>query len=187
MSAVLDLFLELAAILSPPGEERAVADRVLERLRAAGLQPDEDAAGTAIGMTPVGGARADPALQVVVAVLEGALEAAGLEEVADAEQQLDAVQRLGDEVLGAQAERAAARRRGVVAGQDQRGHADLDDLLEQLEAVGAGQLGAGELESSDRQVQLRVRELAHGVERRERICHYLGATSGHYSAAPSGT
>ena len=49
MSAVLDLFLELAAILSPPGEERAVADRVLERLRAIGLEPDEDGAGAAIG------------------------------------------------------------------------------------------------------------------------------------------
>ncbi len=51
MSAVLDLFLELAAILSPPGEERAVADRVLERLRAIGLEPDEDGAGAAIGST----------------------------------------------------------------------------------------------------------------------------------------
>ena len=48
MSGVLDLFLELAAIPSPPGEERAVADVVIERLRRIGLQPDEDAAGAAI-------------------------------------------------------------------------------------------------------------------------------------------
>jgi tripeptide aminopeptidase len=46
---VLSLFLELAALPSPPGEERAVADRVLDYLRALGLQPDEDDAGPRIG------------------------------------------------------------------------------------------------------------------------------------------
>jgi tripeptide aminopeptidase len=46
---VLSLFLELAAIPSPPGEERAVADRVLEYLRALGLEPEEDDAGARIG------------------------------------------------------------------------------------------------------------------------------------------
>ena len=45
MSEVLDLFIELASIPSPPGEERAVADRVQKFLRACGLQPDEDDAG----------------------------------------------------------------------------------------------------------------------------------------------
>ncbi len=48
---VLDLFLELAAIPSPPGEERAVADRVLAYLRALGLRPDEDDAGPRVGST----------------------------------------------------------------------------------------------------------------------------------------
>ena len=48
---VLELFLELAAIPSPPGEERAVADRVLAYLRALGLEPDEDDAGARIGST----------------------------------------------------------------------------------------------------------------------------------------
>ncbi len=48
MSEVLDLFVELAAIQSPPGEERVVADVVLARLRRIGLEPDEDAAGAAI-------------------------------------------------------------------------------------------------------------------------------------------
>ena len=43
--AVLDLFLELAAIESPPGQERAVADRVIAELRALGLEVDEDDAG----------------------------------------------------------------------------------------------------------------------------------------------
>jgi tripeptide aminopeptidase len=49
MSAVLDLFTELCAIPSPPGEERAVADRVIEELRALGLEVQEDDAGVAIG------------------------------------------------------------------------------------------------------------------------------------------
>ena len=48
---VLELFLELAAIPSPPGEERAVADRVLSELRALGLEPAEDDAGARIGGT----------------------------------------------------------------------------------------------------------------------------------------
>ena len=49
MSSVLDLFLELAAIPSPPGRERAVADRVAARLRERGFAVDEDGAGAEIG------------------------------------------------------------------------------------------------------------------------------------------
>jgi tripeptide aminopeptidase len=45
----LALFLELCAIPSPPGEERAVADKVTAYLRDLGLEADEDAAGAAIG------------------------------------------------------------------------------------------------------------------------------------------
>ena len=47
----MDLFLELAAIPSPPGEERGVADRVIEELRSIGLEVDEDDTGPAIGST----------------------------------------------------------------------------------------------------------------------------------------
>jgi tripeptide aminopeptidase len=43
--AVVDLFLELAAIASPPGEERAVADVVVRYLHDLGLDSDEDAFG----------------------------------------------------------------------------------------------------------------------------------------------
>jgi tripeptide aminopeptidase len=43
--------MELAAIPSPPGEERAVADVVLRYLRGLGLEPDEDGAGPEIGST----------------------------------------------------------------------------------------------------------------------------------------
>ncbi len=46
---VLDLFLDLAAIPSPPGEERAVADRVTAELRALGVAVEEDGCGPAIG------------------------------------------------------------------------------------------------------------------------------------------
>jgi tripeptide aminopeptidase len=48
---VLATFLELAALPSPPGEERAVADRVLDYLRALGLEADEDDAGAKVGST----------------------------------------------------------------------------------------------------------------------------------------
>ncbi len=48
MSA-LDLFLDLAATPTPPGEERAVADRVAAELRALGLEVDEDGAGAVVG------------------------------------------------------------------------------------------------------------------------------------------
>jgi len=50
-SETVSLFLELAALPSPPGEERAVADVVLRYLRGLGLQPDEDDAGLRIGST----------------------------------------------------------------------------------------------------------------------------------------
>jgi len=51
VSESVELFLELAAIPSPPGEERGVADVVLRYLRALGLEPDEDACGARIGST----------------------------------------------------------------------------------------------------------------------------------------
>jgi tripeptide aminopeptidase len=48
-SPVLDLFRELAAIPSPSGRERPVADRALAYLRDLGLDPTEDDAGAEIG------------------------------------------------------------------------------------------------------------------------------------------
>jgi tripeptide aminopeptidase len=46
---LLPFFLELCAIPSPSGHERAVADRVVAYLRALGLEPEEDDAGPRIG------------------------------------------------------------------------------------------------------------------------------------------
>jgi tripeptide aminopeptidase len=51
VSDVLDLFVELAAIPSPPGEERAVADRVAGYMRDLGLPVDEDDAAERVGGT----------------------------------------------------------------------------------------------------------------------------------------
>jgi tripeptide aminopeptidase len=48
---VLDLFLELAAVASPSGEEREVADRVVAYLHDCGLEADEDATGPTVGST----------------------------------------------------------------------------------------------------------------------------------------
>ncbi|MBD0349131.1 MAG: M20/M25/M40 family metallo-hydrolase [Thermoleophilia bacterium] len=48
---VARLFIELAAIASPPGEERPVADRVLGYLRDLKLDVDEDDAGPRVGST----------------------------------------------------------------------------------------------------------------------------------------
>jgi tripeptide aminopeptidase len=50
-SEVVDLFTELAALPSPPGEERAVADAVAGYLRDLGLTVDEDDAGATVGST----------------------------------------------------------------------------------------------------------------------------------------
>jgi tripeptide aminopeptidase len=47
--SVVDLFLELAAIASPSGSERPVADRVGAYLTGLGLSWDEDASGASIG------------------------------------------------------------------------------------------------------------------------------------------
>ena len=49
MADPLDLFLELCALPSPPGDERAVADTVGGYLRDLGLDVDEDDAGARIG------------------------------------------------------------------------------------------------------------------------------------------
>jgi tripeptide aminopeptidase len=51
MTELLALFKELAALPSPPGAERPVADRVLEELRGLDVEPDEDDAGPRIGST----------------------------------------------------------------------------------------------------------------------------------------
>src|SRR3989449_41813 len=48
-SEVVALFTDLAALPSPPGDERAVADAVIRYLRDLGLTVDEDEAGATVG------------------------------------------------------------------------------------------------------------------------------------------
>jgi tripeptide aminopeptidase len=48
---VVDLFRELVALPSPSGQERAVADRVLDELRSLGLDAQEDATASVTGST----------------------------------------------------------------------------------------------------------------------------------------
>jgi tripeptide aminopeptidase len=50
-NGTLELFLELAALPSPPGEERVVADRVTAELERLGITVDEDGAGVEIEST----------------------------------------------------------------------------------------------------------------------------------------
>ncbi len=45
MSEAVDLFLELAALPTPPGDEQAAADLVSRYLQGLGLEPDEDSFG----------------------------------------------------------------------------------------------------------------------------------------------
>ncbi|HZT53998.1 MAG TPA: M20/M25/M40 family metallo-hydrolase [Gaiellaceae bacterium] len=51
MGETVDLFLELAALPTPPGQERAAADVVLRYLRELGLEPQEDGTAAAVGST----------------------------------------------------------------------------------------------------------------------------------------
>src|SRR6266566_8254767 len=48
-SEIVDLFTELAALSSPPGEERPVADAVTRYLQDLGLTVEEDDAGATVG------------------------------------------------------------------------------------------------------------------------------------------
>src|SRR5687767_14187210 len=49
MPEALDLFLELAALPTPPGRERAAADLVARYLRDLALDVEEDGAGAVVG------------------------------------------------------------------------------------------------------------------------------------------
>jgi tripeptide aminopeptidase len=51
LPGVAELFVELARVPSPPGQERAVADQVVEYLRSLALSVDEDDAGARIDST----------------------------------------------------------------------------------------------------------------------------------------
>jgi tripeptide aminopeptidase len=145
VSSVLDLFAELCAIPSPPGEERAVADRVSAELRELKLAVDEDGAGAAIGSTSgnllcrLPGRREGGTPLFFCAHLDTVPPQGRLEPVVDD----GVVRNAGGTILGADNKSAVvamieAARRIVTEG---RPHAGVELLFTTKEEVGL--LGAG--------------------------------------------
>jgi tripeptide aminopeptidase len=138
---VLSLFLDLAAIPSPPGEERAVADRVLEYLSALGLEADEDDAGPKVG-SQIGNilARVEPTgdggiplflcAHLDTVPLDGALEPVVGED--------GIVRNAGGTILGADNKASVAAMLEATARllEDKRPHAGIELLFTPMEEVG---------------------------------------------------
>ncbi len=139
MTPVVDLFLALAAIPSPPGEERAVADLVAGELRAAGLDVQEDGAGAEIGST-AGNlyCRLEPTAAgtplFLCAHMDTVPPTAAIEPVVDG----DVVRNAAGTILGADNKSAVAvmveAARRLVAGD--RPHAGLELVFTPKEEVG---------------------------------------------------
>jgi tripeptide aminopeptidase len=139
---VLLLFLELAALPSPPGEERAVADRVLDYLRALGLEADEDDAGSRIGSSmgnilaripSTDGAAGTPLFlcaHLDTVPLEGPVEPVVGED--------DVVRNAGGTILGADNKAAVAAMLEGAARllEDGKPHAGVELLFTPMEEVG---------------------------------------------------
>jgi tripeptide aminopeptidase len=137
---VLELFLELAAIPSPPGDERAVADRVLAALRGLGLEPDEDGAGNTIGST-MGNiyARLEPTTDgtplFFCAHLDTVPPSGRLEPVVDDD---GVVRNAGGTILGADNKSAVVAMIDAVrrVREERRPHAGIELLFTPMEEVG---------------------------------------------------
>ena len=136
---VLDLFCELAAMPSPPGEERAVADAVARYLRDCGLEADEDDAGAAVGST-MGNlyARLEPTAEgepiFLCAHLDTVLPTAAIEPVVEE----GVVRNAAGTILGADNKAAVAAMlegaRRVLA--ERRPHAGIELVFTPKEEVG---------------------------------------------------
>ena len=154
---VLDLFLELAAIESPPGQERAVADRVIAELGAIGLEVEEDDAGSKIDSTignllcRLPGRNGGGTPIFLCAHLDTVPPQGPLEPVAGAD---GFVRNAGGTILGADNKSAvvamieAARR--IV--EDGRPHAGVELLFTPKEEVGL--LGAGAFDHTTLEAEL---------------------------------
>jgi tripeptide aminopeptidase len=139
VTEVLDLFVELAALPTPPGEERAAADVVLGYLRDLGLEPDEDDCGAAIGSS-IGNvyARLEPTAPgtplFLCAHLDTVPPSGPLEPVVED----GIVRNAGGTILGADNKSAAAAMldgvRRVLA--ENRPHAGIELLFTPKEEVG---------------------------------------------------
>jgi tripeptide aminopeptidase len=150
-SDVVDLFLQLAAVPSPPGEEREVADSVASYLGDLGLEVDEDDAGERIGST-AGNllARIEPTAEggtplFLCAHLDTVPPEGPLEPVVDDE---GIVRNAGGTILGADNKAAVASMlaavRQVLA--EGRRHAGIELLFTPKEEIGL--LGAAAFDHS---------------------------------------
>ncbi|HEV2590719.1 MAG TPA: M20/M25/M40 family metallo-hydrolase [Gaiellaceae bacterium] len=149
MSDVLHLFVELAAVPSPPGEERAVADIVGRYLTDCGIAFDEDGAG-AIVDSQIGNlyARLEPTADgeplVLCAHLDTVPPTAAIEPVVED----DVVRNAAGTILGADDKSAVAAMleatRRVLS--ESRPHAGIELLFTPKEEVGL--LGAAAFDLS---------------------------------------
>jgi tripeptide aminopeptidase len=138
---VLDLFRDMAAIPSPSGRERPVADLTLAFLRDLGLDPTEDDAGAAIGsdmgnihvaLPPTGGEDGTPIF------LNAHLDTVPPTAPIDPELRNGIVVNRHDTILGADNKAAVAVMLAAVADIVQRGrpHAGVELVLTPMEEVG---------------------------------------------------
>jgi tripeptide aminopeptidase len=139
VSDALEHFVELAAIPSPPGEERAVADVALRYLRDLGLDPDEDDAGWRIGST-AGNlyARLEPTASGTPLFLCAHLDTVPLEGELRPVVEDGVVRNAGGTILGADNKAALVAmlegvRRVLV---ENRPHAGIELVLTPMEEVG---------------------------------------------------
>ncbi|MDX6493230.1 MAG: tripeptide aminopeptidase [Gaiellaceae bacterium] len=152
---MLELFLELAALRSPSGEERAVADVVSAYVRDLGLEVDEDEAGAAVGST-IGNlyTRLEPTAEGVPIFLCAHLDTVppdgSVEPVVDE----GVVRNAGGTILGADDKSAVAvmleATRRVLA--ENRPHAGIELLFTPKEEVGL--LGAAAFDHTRLHAQL---------------------------------
>ena len=149
MPEVLDLFCELAAVPSPPGEERAVADLVGRYLQDCGIAYDEDGAGAIVEST-IGNlyARLEPTAEgeplLLCAHLDTVPPTAAIEPVVDD----GVVRNSAGTILGADDKAAVAAMleatRRLLA--ENRPHAGIELLFTPKEEVGL--LGAAAFDLS---------------------------------------
>jgi tripeptide aminopeptidase len=136
---VLELFLELAALRSPSGEERAVADVVSAYVRDLGLDIDEDDAGAAVGST-IGNlyARIEPTADGIPLFLCAHLDTVPPDGSLEPVVEEGVVRNAGGTILGADDKSAVAvmleATRRVLA--ENRPHAGIELLFTPKEEVG---------------------------------------------------
>jgi tripeptide aminopeptidase len=156
VSDVLDLFTELAAIPSPPGEERAVADAVAGYLTDCALDVDEDDAGPRIGSSAGNlyahiEATAPGAPIFLCAHLDTVPPTGRIEPVVDDD---GIVRNAAGTILGADDKAAVAvmleAARRVLA--ERRAHAGIELLFTPMEEVGL--IGAGAFDESRLEARL---------------------------------